>query len=116
MDAIAALGRPLSRRAKSRCELCEDKSSLQVCEIDGNPDEEPTEDWALLLCPRCEALLEGSDQPIGTLRFLETACWSALRPVQITAVRLLRSLADEDVWVQDTLDGLYLEEEIEGLI
>jgi protein PhnA len=116
LDAVAALGRPLARRARSRCELCEDKGALHVCEVDGNPDEEPSEAWALLLCARCEALVTGSTRPTETLRFLETACWSTLQPAQLCAVRLLRAMASEVVWAQDTLDSLYLDEAVEALI
>ncbi len=116
--ALAALGRDLSRRARSACELCEDRTSLKVVEVAGAP-EEPEVDWALMLCERCGLAVENSRRgpSAGELRFLEGSAWSEIRPVQITAVRLARRLADEDVgWARDLVDGLYLDEAVEALI
>lgn len=112
--ALAALGKPLSRRARSQCELCGDGGPLSVVAIDGNPDDEPSEDWALLLCSRCAELVDGRRLPADSLRFLETAMWSELRPAQIAAVRALRRL-DAD-WAREALDGLWLDDEVEALI
>ena len=33
-EAVAGLGRTLSRRAKNRCELCEARTSLKVVEVE----------------------------------------------------------------------------------
>lgn len=105
--AVAALGKGLSRRARSRCELCGEGGTLRVVEVSGGPDT-PDEDWALLLCDRCREA-DPRDDP-ATLRFLETAMWSELAPVQVMAVRRLRGL---DVgWAREALDGLWLEPEI----
>jgi protein PhnA len=104
--AVAALGKGLSRRARSRCELCGEGGPLAVVELDGAP-EEPEEDWALLLCARCQALDEA---PPETLRFLTTAMWSEVAPAQVQAVRALRGLAED--WAKEALDGLWLDEAI----
>jgi len=114
--ALQALGKGLSRRARSRCELCEAAGErLQVTEVTGSPEEEPGEDWALLLCDRCRELTDkGPDRDLDTLRFLTTAMWSEVQPVQVAAVRLLRRL---DVpWATEGLDGLWLDEEQEARI
>lgn len=114
--ALQGLGKNLSRRARSRCELCEEGGQrLQVTEVAGSPEEEPSEDWALLLCDRCRALLaDGPDGDLDTLRFLTTAMWSEVQPAQVAAVRLLRGL---DVpWATEALDGLWLDEEQEARI
>lgn len=109
--AVAALGKGLSRRARSHCELCDASGTLRVVEVEGGP-EEPSEDWALLLCDRCREP-DPRDDP-ATLRHLETAMWSELAPVQIEAVRRLRAL---DVgWAREALDGLWLPPEIEARI
>ena len=113
-EAVNALGRGLNRRAKSHCELCADSASLKVVEISDSPFEEPDEQWALMICGRCEGLLAGQDEPANTLRFLETAVWSEVQPVQIQAVRLIRLV--DAVWAQDCTESLYLDPEIEALI
>lgn len=114
--AVAALGRELSRRARSKCELCGESRSLKVVEVDGNPDPDagPEVAWALLLCERCISLRERGDG--ADARFLAEACWAELRPTQITAVRILRRIAPNMPWAADTLDGLYLDPEVEALL
>ena len=108
--AVAALGRNLSRRAKSCCELCGESGSLKVVEVAGGP-EDPAEDWALMLCERCQDL---DRQDPASLRFLEGTMWSETVPAQVLAVRSLRKLAaDEVVWATDALDGLWLDEAIQ---
>ena len=111
--AVAALGKNLSRRARSQCELCEDRAPLKVVEVDGNPDE-PNEDWAVMICEPCEDALGGKARDTSRLRVLEGTMWSEVRPVQITAVRILRTL--DESWARDALEGLYLDPEVEALI
>ncbi len=116
--ALAALGRDLSRRARSACELCEDRTSLKVVEVAGGPSD-PEVDWALMLCERCILAVEDNRRApsANELRFVEGTAWSEIRPVQITAVRLARRLAADDVgWARDLLDGLYLDEAVEALL
>lgn len=113
--AVAALGRGLSRRARSGCELCGVRTSLAVVEI--LPAlEDPDEEHAALLCERCAALAQDARRRTApeTLRFLEEASWSDVAPVQVLAVRLVQRLSGEGVdWAQVVLDGLYLAPEIE---
>lgn len=109
--ALAALGKPLSRRARSHCELCGADGRLDVVALEGNPEEEPDPDWALMLCLRCQDLPR---QEPSSLRFLETTMWSELQPAQILAVRTLRSL--DASWASEALEGLYLDPDREALI
>lgn len=113
-DAVNALGRGLNRRAKSHCELCAESTSLKVIEVSGSPFEEPDEQWALMLCSRCEGLVSGQEEPANTLRFLETAVWSEVQPVQLQAVRLIKTL--DASWARDCAESLYLDPEIEALL
>jgi protein PhnA len=110
IDALNALGKPLSRRARSKCELCGEGGPLKVSAVDGGPDE-PDEDWALLLCERCRALPEQSPE---TLRFLETAVWSELVPAQVMAVRALRRV--DAAWAREALDGLWLDDDVSARV
>ena len=116
--AVAGLGRQLSRRAKNRCELCEDHPSLRVVEIEP-VFEDPDVDRAVMICQRCQAVVAGGrgrPDP-STLRFLEGTVWSETLPAQLAAGRAARGLADDGVpWAGDLLDGLYLDEEVEALL
>ena len=110
-QALASLGRNLSRRARNACELCETRASLRVVEVAGNPEPEVDEDWAVLVCERCAGLIGGGQEDPNTLRFLETTMWSECPAVQLSAVRLLRGL--DVVWARQALEGLYLDPELE---
>ncbi|MFT4621621.1 MAG: protein PhnA [Myxococcota bacterium] len=114
---VAALGRSLSRRAGSRCELCGEGEGLRPIEVAGGPAE-PDPEWALLACERCrDAIGPKPKWEAAELRFLETAVWSDVVPAQLAAVRLTRSLAASGVgWATDLLDGLYLDPVVEGLL
>lgn len=115
--AIAGLGKWLTRRAKSSCELCAaDQPDLRPIEI--LPVEEaPSLDAAILACARCRALIEGGKLPRepAELRFLEGSAWAELEPVKLTALRLLRKLATADVsWARETLDSVWVDEDLEA--
>jgi protein PhnA len=107
------LGKDLSRRARARCELCEESTSLLIFEVPPIA-EDPEIERALMICERCERAVEGGRQapPPDELRFLTTAMWSPLLPCQLTAVRTLRRL--DTTWARDALDGLYLDPEVEA--
>lgn len=114
--AVAALGKDLSRRARSRCELCGEGGSLSVVEP-GPVPEAPDVARALLLCARCAGLCAvPAARPLPAdegLRFLATSIWAELPIAQALAVRLCRRVPA--AWAREALDGLYLEPEIEAL-
>ena len=114
-QALGLLGKDLSRRAGSKCELCGRGEALRVMEVPCG-DEEPSLDSAILACERCRALpgARSIERP-GELRFLETAVWADSSPVKVLAVRLLRRLGDES-WAQDCLEGLWLDDELSARI
>ncbi len=116
--AVQALGRGLNRRARSKCELREDRTSLTVVEVPPLP-EEPEDDCAVMLCERCAAAMadERRGPAADTLRFLENALWSQVAPAQVVAVRVARRLAAQDVpWARDLLDTLYLDPDVEARV
>ena len=116
LAAVAALGRSLSRRAGHACELCGESGSLKVVEVEPVLEEADGE-RAFMACGRCEDLLGGGRLDARTLRFLETAIWNEVLPVQLTAVRLARKLAGDGTdWASDALDSLYLDEAVETLL
>ena len=111
-----ALGKNLSRRAKSKCELCQQSRPLQVVELLPLP-EQPTEEWALLLCQECQPFSKEKiqvDDP-HRLQFLHESIWSEITPIQVLSIRLTRHLEKNKVtWVQGMLDSLYIDPEIES--
>jgi protein PhnA len=114
-EAIAALGRPLSRRARSRCELC-DASGTRLTPFEVAPiPEEPDPDRAVMLCDRCHDGAVGGELGGNEYRFLETTAWSELPPVQVLAIRLVRRLAEDQRcdWASDLLGMVYLPPEVE---
>ena len=110
---LAALGRPLARRARSACELCgASATSLHTAEVDPLPDCADLDRLALICAP-CGAAIEGGELQASESHFLEVAVWSELAPVQVLAVRLARRLADAGVpWAVPLLDDLYLPPEV----
>lgn len=115
-EDIFLMGRELGRRSRSRCELCGERTSLEIVEVPPLP-EDPDPDHALMVCARCRTLVEGGKRKGGAeeLRFLCEAIWSELAPVQIVAVRAMRRLSDEGVdWAARALEDLYLDEAIEA--
>ena len=110
--AVAALGKSISRRASSRCELCDGNQDLRVHEVPPAEDI-PHEDAAILACELCRHDMDGKRLgDLERLRCLETAIWSEVAPVQIAAVRLLRRVAAEVDWAQRVLDGHWLDDEM----
>lgn len=112
LKAVAALGKTISRRARSRCELCDGDADLRVFEVPP-VEEEPSDEAAVLACVLCRDDIEAKKlRDFGRLRFLETAIWSETAPAQIAAVRLLRRVAEHEAWARDALDGLWLDDEM----
>ena len=115
--AVTGLGKELSRRARSRCELCGQAGSLGVVEPAPAPLD-PQEDRALLLCGRCAGLLElkpGRPLPDeASLRFLTEAIWAENPLAVVVAVRLLRAVKAS--WGALALDDRPLEPELEAWV
>ena len=113
---VAALGRQLSRRAKNRCEICEQSASLKVVEVEPIM-EEPDLERAIMVCAPCEEAMLAKHGPHDQMRYLEGVVWSDIVPVQMTAVRLLRQLSEREVaWARDTIDSLFISPEVEALL
>jgi len=111
--ALNSLGRPLARRARSRCELCEGAVSLRPFEVPPSGDEVALE-RTLLLCDPCLNALEKGRPDGNRWNFLSSAVWNELAPAQVCAVRLTRILAESGQdWAARLLEDLYLPPEIE---
>jgi protein PhnA len=116
-DELSALGKDLSRRARSKCELCGESAPLTPTLL--VPDDPITLDGALLLCDRCAILLQkGRHDGAEGLRFLETAVWSELAPAQVAAVHIVERLAAEEEipWAREAAEGLWLADEVRAWV
>lgn len=114
---LMGLGKDLSRRAGSACELCGGRDAPRPQLVP--PPDEPDLDNTILACTPCRELLDGGRLPrdASDLRFLETAIWSEVAPAQIAAVRLLRRVAGSGVaWAAEADEALWLPEEVEARI
>ena len=112
--ALALLGKELTRRARSSCELCESSGvSLSAYEVPPAP-KQPDLDHCVFICDNCRSQIERPKSIIpDTWRNLANTAWSEVAPVQVMAIRMLRHLAKDQPWAAEILDGLFPEEEIE---
>jgi len=100
----------LNLRSNSSCELCKANSDLaayQVPPVDATDSEK-----SVLLCSTCLNQVIGTEKMnINHWHCLNDSMWSQVPVVQIMAWRLLKRLSTE-VWAQDLLEMLYLDEEM----
>lgn len=99
----------LQERSGSRCELCGSENNLSVYSVPHSASDDA--DHSVLLCDTCRNQIENpetADQ--AHWRCLNDSMWSQVPAVQVMAWRQLKNLSHE-VWAQDLLDMLYLDEE-----
>ena len=113
-EKVAMLGKTLIRRAEKKCELCQVQGeSMAVMEGEPAPAV-PDPDHAVMICNACAEVLAQEKPNPDQARFLESAVWSEIPAVQVTAVRLCRKLADTGTdWAVELLDAVYLSPEAE---
>lgn len=117
LAALGALGRELSRRAGSACELSGEKGALRPYDLEG-PDVAPDLAHVVLVCADVAAALDVAvsrkashkrgralSGDVNAYRYLETAVWSTEPAVRRAACRLLEVIADEHAWASDALDN-----------
>ena len=114
LQAVTMLGKNLTRRAGSLCELCNGADDLRVIEI-APVSESPSEDAAILACAACRDVLTAKRLPkdTSTLRFLEGTVWAEPLPVRVAAIQLLRRLAhDNTEWASQCLESLWIDDDV----
>jgi len=114
LEAVNALGRELTRRSSSKCELCGAGGvKLSGLEIEPLPAQ-PDPDHTLFACDICRDGISGGKLDGARWRFLESVIWSDIPVVQVTSVRMCRKLQEQGVgWAADLLDNVYLSPEVE---
>jgi protein PhnA len=115
--SLAAFGKSLARRARSRCELCDvGGKSLMTFELPPVPNA-PEFDRCLMLCEDCATELGGGK--VGNperWRCLNNAVWSDTPAVQAAAVIVLRRLEADNPWAGELIEQLFLAHETLGLL
>ncbi len=119
LGALALFGKDLTRRAGSKCELCETSGvNLQIQEVPPVATE-PELESCIFICDVCKDDIARLDRkPIKGLnsdhwRCLNSSAWSEVPAVQVMAVHLLKQLDHTD-WARDLRESLYLTPEIEA--
>ena len=115
LNALSLLGKDLARRAKSKCEVCEEAGvSLKTYEVPPAP-KEPELGRCVFVCAKCEEALGNEKLSLvpNEWRALESTIWSEVPAVQVCVVRLLRRLAEKEAWAAETIDNAILEPEAE---
>jgi protein PhnA len=97
-------------RSGGACELCTASENLSTYVLP--PGIEEGLDTSVLLCFTCKSQVEKTeDMDVNHWRCLTESMWSEHPPVQVMAWRMLARLNSE-VWAQDALEMLYLDDEI----
>ena len=114
IHALSRLGKDLTRRARSQCELCASSGEkLMAHEVPPAPME-PILEHCLFICQTCvDQIRNPARRDPDHWRCLNASVWSEVPAVQVTAVRLLRALKKEQ-WAGALLEQIYLEPDIEA--
>lgn len=116
-NKVNSFGKELTRRAKSKCELCEATGvSLSVFEVPP-VKEEPEVERCIFICDECKNKLERVKKAKeNDFRFLTNSIWSEVDMVRALSIKLLTEMATKYSWAELVLDDLYIDESIEELI
>ena len=99
----------LHTRSESKCELCSDTNNLSAYAVP--PNSNGGVDQSILLCSTCQDQIENpANVDANHWRCLNDSMWSQVPAVQVMAWRILNRLRAE-IWPQDLLDMLYLDED-----
>jgi protein PhnA len=99
----------LLERSGAKCELCSSEDDLKVYNVP--PEVDNSIDKCILVCSTCKEQIENPEKvDVNHWRCLNDSMWNENAPVQVLAWRMLNRLKLE-VWPQDLLDMLYLDEE-----
>ncbi len=102
----------LKKRASDKCELCGNQDNLAGFEVAPSSG---SSDQYILVCDTCKGQIENPDTIDGNhWRCLNDSMWSQEPAVQVMAYRQLKALHSKgEGWANDSLDMLYLEEDVQ---
>jgi protein PhnA len=103
----------LMQRSNSTCELCAADNNLNVYNMP--PTADGSTEQAVLVCKTCLDQIEVPDtMDANHWRCLNDAMWKPVDAVQVMSWRLLTRLSVKgEVWAQDLVDMMYLEDEMQ---
>ncbi len=115
MMALQGMGKDLTRRAKSKCEIT-GAAGVPLWPYEIPPvGEDPDIDRILLVSNECRAVLENPKLLAGrSWQCLAEAVWSENPAVQVVAWRMLNELAKREDWAREVLDEVFLDAEVEA--
>jgi protein PhnA len=115
MMALQGLGKDLTRRAKSKCELT-GAAGVPLWPYEVPPvSEGPDFDRTLLISEECHEMLEHPERLAGRhWQCLAEAVWSEMPAVQVVAWRMLNELAKREDWAREALEEVFLDPETEA--
>ena len=109
-NELNLLGKPLAKRAKSRCELCSASGTLHIYEVP--PVHDPDVERCILICETCSEQIDNHKKiDLHHWLCLHESMWSEVDAVKVVAWRMLSHLRSHTHWAQDLLDQMYLDEE-----
>lgn len=116
-NKVNSFGKELTRRAKSKCELCETTGvSLSIFEVPPIKDE-PKVERCIFICDECKNKLEKiKKSKENDFRFLTNSIWSEVDMVRALSIKLLKEMATKYSWAELVLEDLYIDESTEELI
>ncbi len=110
IEELNSFGKNLARRCKSHCELCGASGPLSIYEVP--PVKEPDMDKCIMLCDVClEQLNDKKNINEHHWHCLNESAWSEVPAVQVVVWRLLNRLSS-NLWAQDLLEQLYLDDDV----
>ncbi len=111
------LGKELTRRSGSKCELCE-ASGVALRAFEVPPEGEiPEADRCVFVCDFCREQLESPKRlDAQHWRCAGRSVWSEVPAVQVLAARLLDRLGRDEVWAREALEDVFFDEEVEAWI
>ena len=102
----------LMDRSNAQCELCSSTEQLTVQTVAPFNDTRNA-DHCILLCNTCQTQTQQLDSiNPNHWRCLNDSMWSQTPAVQVMAWRMLSTLATNEIWAQDLLDMMYLEDDV----
>lgn len=113
LHALSLLGKDLTRRSRSHCELCA-ASGVKLAPYEVSPIQDvPDIEHTIFICEICDKQLTTKKSlDVDHWRCLNGSVWSEVPVVQVAAVRMLKRLAYSAEWSADLYDQLYLEPDV----
>ena len=114
MMALQGMGKDLTRRAKSKCEIT-GASGVPLWPYEVPPvPEDPDLERTLLISGECREMLEHPSRLAGRgWQCLAEAVWSEMPAVQVVAWRMLNELAKREDWAREVLEEVFLDPAVE---